>query len=131
MVAAIRPFLMFKGEAEDALRLYTSLFPNSSVSEIVFYGPDGPGAEGTVLQARFSLSGQDVMCIDSPVDHDFALTPAFSFFVECSSEDEINDIATALGDGGRVFMPLGDYGFGRRFTWLADRFGVSWQLNLA
>ncbi|MES1202425.1 MAG: VOC family protein [Pseudomonadota bacterium] len=131
MVAAVRPFLMFKGEAEDALRLYMSLFPNSSVSEIVFYGPEGPGAAGTVLQAKFTLAGQDVMCIDSPVEHDFALTPAFSFFVDCSTEVEIDRIAAVLADGGKVFMPLGDYGFGRRFTWLSDRFGVSWQLNLA
>jgi len=130
MVSSIRPFLMFKGEAEDALSVYTSLFPGSSVSEIVFYGPDGPGAEGTVLQAKFNLAGQEVMCIDTPVAHDFALTPAFSFFVDCSSEAELDRIAAVLGDGGRVFMPLDTYGFSRRFTWLSDRFGVSWQLNL-
>ena len=70
------------------------------------------------------------MCFDSPVKHAFTFTPASSLFVECESEDEIDRIAAALGDGGAVLMPLADYGFSRRFTWLNDRFGVSWQLNL-
>ena len=63
--------------------------------------------------------------------HAFTFTPASSLFVECETEDGIGRIAAALGDGGAVLMPLGHYGFSRRFTWLNDRFGVSWQLNLS
>lgn len=78
----------------------------------------------------FSLAGQNVMCIDSPAKHAFTFTPAFSFFVDCASEDEVRRYAAALGEGGQTFMPLGNYGFSQLFTWVGDRFGVSWQLNL-
>jgi predicted 3-demethylubiquinone-9 3-methyltransferase (glyoxalase superfamily) len=70
------------------------------------------------------------MFIDSPAKHAFTFTPSFSFFVETESEDELRRLAAALGEGGSVMMPLGDYGFSRLFTWVSDRFGVSWQLNL-
>ena len=53
-----------------------------------------------------------------------------SLFVDCQSDAEIERLAAALGEGGTVLMELADYGFSRRFTWLNDRFGVSWQLNL-
>ena len=59
-----------------------------------------------------------------------AFTPSISFFVTCESHEEIARLAQALGDGGGVLMGLADYGFSRQFTWLNDRFGVSWQLNL-
>ena len=71
------------------------------------------------------------MLLDSPVRHDFTFTPAFSLFVECDSEDQIRWLFEELSEEGRVFMPLESYGFSRQFTWVADRFGVSWQLNLA
>jgi predicted 3-demethylubiquinone-9 3-methyltransferase (glyoxalase superfamily) len=50
--------------------------------------------------------------------------------VNCQSEEEIERLAPALSEGGKEFMPLGSYGFSRRFAWVGDRFGVSWQLNL-
>jgi predicted 3-demethylubiquinone-9 3-methyltransferase (glyoxalase superfamily) len=71
------------------------------------------------------------MLLDSPVRHDFTFTPAFSLFVECDSEDQIRWLSEQLSEEGRVFMPLEGYGFSRLFTWVGDRFGVSWQLNLA
>lgn len=131
MVSSIRPFLMFQGKAEEALRFYVELFPNSKATEIVRYGPEGPGAEGSVLQAKFTLAGQAVTCIDSPVAHPFDFTPSFSFFVECSTEDELRRFTLALSEGGKTYMPLDNYGFSRLFAWVGDRFGVSWQLNLA
>ena len=79
------------------------------------------------MTASFSIAGQTVMCIDSPIRHDFTFTPAFSLFVECEAEADIDRFAAALAEGGAVLMPLGDYGFSRRFTWLNDRFGVSWH----
>jgi predicted 3-demethylubiquinone-9 3-methyltransferase (glyoxalase superfamily) len=70
------------------------------------------------------------MCFDSPVKHGFTFTPSFSFFVDCDSEEEMSRIAPALAEGGGVLMEQADYGFSRQFTWVSDRFGVSWQLNL-
>ena len=70
------------------------------------------------------------MCIDSPIAHAFTFTPTFSLFVDCDSEAELHRIHDALVVGGATLMPLGDYGFSRRFAWISDRFGVSWQLNL-
>lgn len=132
MVASVTPFLMFQdGMAEAAMAFYISLFPNAEVLEIEHYGPDEQGPEGSVKVALFRLGAQRVKCIDSPVKHAFDFTPSFSFFVECQSEDEIITLATMLVEDGAVLMPLDNYGFSQRFTWINDRFGVSWQLNLA
>jgi predicted 3-demethylubiquinone-9 3-methyltransferase (glyoxalase superfamily) len=128
----IRPFLMFQGgNAEEAMQFYVSLFPGSEITDIVRYGPGEAGAEGSVMKATFSIAGQAVMCIDSPIKHNFGFTPAFSFFVDCESEEQIRRLSAVLGEGGMSLMPLGSYGFSRQFTWLNDRYGVSWQLNLA
>ncbi|WP_339833000.1 VOC family protein [uncultured Parvibaculum sp.] len=126
----IRPFLMFEGAAEEAMSLYVSLFPGSRIDSIAKYGPGEPGPEGTVQLASFTLAGQTVMCIDSPAKHAFTFTPSFSFFVDLETKEELERLAAILGEGGAVMMPLDNYGFSRRFTWLSDRFGVSWQLNL-
>jgi predicted 3-demethylubiquinone-9 3-methyltransferase (glyoxalase superfamily) len=82
------------------------------------------------MKATFILAGQSVMCTDSVVKHGFTFTPAFSFFVDCKSEEEIRRLSSALSEGGSEFMPLGEYGFSRQFAWVRDRFGDSWQLNL-
>ena len=63
--------------------------------------------------------------------HDFGFTPSVSLFVECQDEAELEKLFAELSGEGRVLMPLGDYGFSRRFGWCNDRYGVSWQLNLA
>lgn len=130
MSLQIRPFLMFEGKAEEAMRFYVSLFPGGQVTDIVRYGPGGPGPEGSVMKATFTIGGQTVMCIDSFIKHDFTFTPAFSLFVDCTSEEELRRIVEALSDGGKTLMPLGNYGFSRQFAWVNDRYGVSWQLNL-
>jgi predicted 3-demethylubiquinone-9 3-methyltransferase (glyoxalase superfamily) len=131
MSSRISPFLMFEGRAEEALTFYVSLFPDGKVLNIERYGPNGPGAEGSVLRATFTIGDQTVWCIDSPVKHGFTFTPASSLFVECQSEEEVQRLAAALAEGGAELMPLGNYGFSRQFAWVNDRFGVSWQLNLA
>ncbi len=127
----ITTFLMFEGRAEEAIAYYSSLFDDAEIIDITRYGADEPGPEGTVQRATFSLAGQQFMCIDSYVKHDFTFTPAVSLFVECENEAEIDRLYAALAEDGAELMPLGSYGFSAKFGWVNDRFGVSWQLNLA
>ncbi|MBR7832181.1 VOC family protein [Actinospica durhamensis] len=126
----ITTFLMFEGDAEAAMAFYVSLFDDAEVVAVSHYGADGPGVEGTVRQATFALAGQQFMCIDSPAPHAFTFTPAVSLFVQCADEAELERLYAALGEGGKELMAPGEYGFSRRFGWVQDRFGVSWQLNL-
>jgi predicted 3-demethylubiquinone-9 3-methyltransferase (glyoxalase superfamily) len=128
----IAPFLMFQGGvAQQAMDFYLSLFDDARVLDITRYGPEGPGPDGTVQVARFSLGDQEFYCSDSFVQHGFTFTPSFSIWIETESEAELERLYAALGQGGTELMPLGDYGFSRRFGWLNDRYGVSWQLNFA
>ena len=131
MPRRITPFLMFTGDAEQAMTFYTSLFDDARIGDIARFGPEGPGAEGTVQRASFSLAGQEFLCTDSPPVHDFTFTPSFSIWIETESEEELQRLFAALGNGGSELMPLDDYGFSRRFGWVSDRYGISWQLNLA
>jgi predicted 3-demethylubiquinone-9 3-methyltransferase (glyoxalase superfamily) len=122
---------MFKGNAEKAMTFYASLSLDAELPEVVRYGPNEIGVEGSTKRGRFSIGGQSVLCIDSPVKHDFSFTPSFSFFVECNSDDEICRLYSELAAEGTVLMPIGNHGFCRKFAWINDQFGVSWQLNLA
>lgn len=122
---------MFEGKAEEAMNFYVSLFPGAELLGIVRYGPNGPGVEGSVMKASFRIGSQAVMCVDSAVNQEFSFTAAFSFFVECESDEEIHRLHAALAAGGTQPMPLGEYGFSRMFAWVNDRHAVSWQLNLA
>jgi predicted 3-demethylubiquinone-9 3-methyltransferase (glyoxalase superfamily) len=126
----ITPFLMFSGKAEEAMNFYVSLFDQSEVLSVQRYGPNEAGAEGSVMHATFSLNDQQFMCIDSNVKHDFTFTPAVSFYLRCTSVEEIDRLFARLSEGGAVFMPLDAYPFSERFAWVGDRFGVSWQLTL-
>ncbi|MBB4910238.1 VOC family protein [Actinophytocola algeriensis] len=131
MSQKITTFLMFEGRAEEAMTFYRSLFADAEVRSLTKYGPEGPGAEGSVTHAVFTLAGQEFMCIDSAVQHGFGFTPAVSLYVDCADEAEIDRLYAALSDGGGVLMALGNHGFSTKFGWVNDRFGVSWQLNLA
>jgi predicted 3-demethylubiquinone-9 3-methyltransferase (glyoxalase superfamily) len=128
------PFLMFCGEqhgkAEEAIRWYCSLFTESRVRRMDHYGPGENEPEGTVRTAWFELGGKPIMAIDSSGPHQFTFTPAISLWVECDSLEEIERVSVALADGGNALMPLGNYGFSEQFCWIADRYGVTWQLNL-
>lgn len=127
----VTPFLMFQdGKAEEAMNYYISIIDDSEITRIVRYGANEAGDEGTVMQATFSLKGQEFMCIDSNLKHQFSFTPSFSIFINCDNEEEINKLYQKLIEGGQALMPIGDYGFSQKFGWLNDRFGVSWQLNL-
>lgn len=126
----IQPFLMFEGRCEEAMNFYVGLFSGGRIVDIARYGAGQPGKEGTVMLASFTIGGLTVRCNDSPVKHAFTFTPATSLFVDCDSEAELDRVVAALADGGKFLMPLGNYGFSRKFAWIDDRFGVSWQLNL-
>jgi predicted 3-demethylubiquinone-9 3-methyltransferase (glyoxalase superfamily) len=130
MLQKIRTFLMFEGQAEQAMNFYLSLFKNTRIVDIARYGPGEPGAEGSVMLAVFSLDGQEFMCIDSPAKHGFTFTPSMSLFVSCETAAEVDALFAKLSDGGQVMMPLDKYPFSDRFGWVSDRFGVSWQLML-
>lgn len=131
MPRSVTTFLMFEGVAEEAMNFYVSLFANSSVGAVERYGPEGPGKEGSVKVAEFTVGGHPLKCIDSPAKHAFTFTPSTSLFVECEDEAELDRAFEKLSAGGVVLMPPGNYGFSRKFAWVSDRFGVSWQLNLA
>lgn len=130
----ITTFLMFEGQAEDAITFYTSLFDDSEVLRINKYsasdaqGIGYPEAEGTVQNGLFTLNGRQYMAFDS-YGHNFTFTPAISLFVQCDSEEELETLYDKLMEGGTAAMPLGDYGFSTKFGWVQDRYGVSWQLN--
>jgi predicted 3-demethylubiquinone-9 3-methyltransferase (glyoxalase superfamily) len=124
------PFLMFAGQAEKAMKLYTSLFEQSKILNITRYGANEAGVEGSVQHATFTLNGQEFMCIDSSAQHDFTFTPSMSLYVRCDTEEEIDRVFAALSQDGQVLMPLDRYPFSAKFGWLSDRFGVSWQLSL-
>lgn len=126
----IHTFLMFEGRAEEAMNFYVSLFPTSRIVDVKRYGKEGPGKEGWVMVARFQLNGVEYRAIDS-TGHAFTFTPSMSLFVECDSEAELDRLYGALIEGGQALMPIGNYGFSKKFGWVNDRFGVSWQLNLA
>lgn len=129
-MVAVQPFLMFQGEGSEALDFYQSVLPGFRVDELKRYGPGEQGPEGQIAQARFTVGGQTVRCFDSPVKHAFTFTPAWSFWMDCGSEDEVRRIAEALGAGGGSFlMPVDNYGFSKLFAWVSDRFGVSWQIS--
>ena len=122
------PFLMFQGQAQGALALYRTAFPD--LEELLLQEhAEGPQA-GQIAMAQVRFAGQEVMLFDSPPVHDFTFTPSFSFFIQCDDEAQLRRYPQVLGEGGGVMMEIGNHGFSTLFTWIADRFGVSWQLNL-
>ena len=130
MATSVRPFLMFEGRAGEAIAFYVGLVPDSEIVDIACYGAGEPGPEGTVKFAVVRLAGQQVLFSDSFVSHVFSFTPSLSLFVDCESEADLERMFAALSEGGGVLMLLDNYGFSRRFAWVNDRYGVSWQINL-
>ena len=124
MIAAAAPFLMFQGRCEEALEFYARVIPGARIATLE-KKPDG-----TVAMARLSVAGLEIMANDSPPVHAFGFTPSTSTFLTVEAAGEVDALAAALGEGGKLLMPPDDYGFSRRFAWAQDRFGVSWQINL-
>ena len=112
----ITPFLWFNDNAEEAVNLYTSIFKNSKIESVSRYGEGGPGPAGQVMSMTFKLFGQDFMALNGgPV---FNFTPSISLFVDCETQQEVDDYWDKLTKGGVI----------EQCGWLKDKFGVSWQI---
>jgi predicted 3-demethylubiquinone-9 3-methyltransferase (glyoxalase superfamily) len=112
----ITPFLWFDHEAEEAMKFYVSIFKNSKILSMTRYGEGGPGPAGELMTGNFQLEGQEFMALNGGPDHKF--TEAISFFVDCKTQEEVDDLWNKLTAGGEE-GPCG---------WLKDKFGVSWQI---
>jgi predicted 3-demethylubiquinone-9 3-methyltransferase (glyoxalase superfamily) len=112
----ITPFLWFDGKAEEAANFYISIFKNSKIVNLMRYGDAGPGPKGTVMSAIFELDGQRFMALNG--DPMFTFSPAISFFVNCETQEEVDNLWEKLSEGGEK----------QRCGWLRDKYGVSWQI---
>jgi predicted 3-demethylubiquinone-9 3-methyltransferase (glyoxalase superfamily) len=124
MITAAAPFLMFQGKCEEALTFYAATIPGARIAAL------DRKPDGTVAMARLSIAGLEIMANDSPPVHDFDFTPSTSTFLTVDKAEDVDSLAAALGEGGKLLMPPNNYGFSQRFGWAQDRFGVSWQINL-
>lgn len=112
----ITPFLWFDGQAEEAMNFYVSIFKNSKVVRVSRYGEAGPGPKGSVMSATFQLEGQDFYALNGGPQYKF--TPAISLFVNCETQQEVDELWAKLSAGGRI----------DRCGWLQDKYGLSWQI---
>lgn len=129
----IVPNLWFGGNAEGAVGLYVSVFGAAEIVSTARYGPAGAEASGmpigSVMTVTFQLEGHEFTALNGGPA--FTFTPAISFFVSCATEQEVDKLWGVLSRGGNILMELGRYPFSEKYGWLIDRFGVSWQMNLA
>jgi predicted 3-demethylubiquinone-9 3-methyltransferase (glyoxalase superfamily) len=124
----IIPFLSFPDEAEHAVDLYICLFPDSSIRKLSFYGLEGPGPKATVRFCRFRLSGEDFAAMDGQAENLFI--PAVSFVVNCATEEEADTLWNKLAERGAPLVMLDRYSLTRKYGWIRDRYGVTWQIDL-
>lgn len=132
-MSKITPFLWFDDQAEEAATFYTSIFNHARLGDFVRYGEAAAAAsgrpEGSVMAGEFEIEGQTISVLSGgPIFH---FTPAISFVVSCETQQEIDELWGKLSAGGEVLMPLQQYPFSDKFGWTNDKYGLSWQLNLA
>ncbi len=116
MEQKITPCLWFDTQGEEAARFYTSLFPDSKVTNVSHYGEAGPRPAGTVMTVEFELDGQKFVALNGGPE--FTFNEAISFQISCESQEEVDEYWRKLCDGGEE-GPCG---------WVRDRFGLSWQV---
>ncbi len=112
----VTPNLWFDTQSEEAARFYVSVFPNSEIRRISYYGAAGPREAGMVLTVDFVLDGQPFTALNGGPE--FTFDEAISFLIGCADQKEIDYYWDVLSEGGEE-GPCG---------WLKDRFGVSWQV---
>ncbi len=112
----ITTFLWFDDNAEEAINHYLSIFKNSKTVSVIRHGDAGPGPKGTVLGATFEIEGQQFIALNGGPK--FKFTEAISLFVNCETQEEVDDLWEKLSAGGRT----------DRCGWLKDKFGLSWQI---
>ena len=112
----ITPFLWFDDQAEEAMNYYVSIFKNSKIVSVNRYGDAGPGPKGKVMTATFQLNGQEFMALNGGPE--FRFTEAISFFVNCETQQEVDELWEKLSAGGEE----------QRCGWLKDKYGLSWQI---
>ena len=109
--------LWFDTEAEQAAQFYTSVFPNSSIDDVMYYGSENPDRAGTVLLVSFTVDGQKFAALNGGPE--FTFDEAVSFEIRCADQAEVDHWwSTLTADGGQE----------SRCGWLKDRFGLSWQI---
>ncbi len=119
----ITPHLWFDKEAREAVELYTSVIPNSRITNITTLH-DTPSGDSDIVS--FTLSGQSFMAINGGPY--FKINPSVSFHLRCATKDEVDRIWNQLSPGGTALMELGAYPWSERYGWLQDKFGLSWQI---
>jgi len=112
----ITTFLTFKDQAEEAVKLYVSLFKNSRITSTRRYGDAGPGPKGSVMMLAYELAGQPFIALNGGPTFSFA--QGISLYVDCQTQAEVDELWEKLSAGGAP----------GRCGWLTDRFGVSWQI---
>ncbi|MGE7942056.1 VOC family protein [Lysinibacillus xylanilyticus] len=117
-------FLMFQGQANEAIQQYQQWFSELQVESLTYMEDSQQ-----VAMAVLHLKGLKIMVNDSVIKHNFTFTPSTSIYVECESAEEIGSLVAQILEGGQALMPLDNYGFSKQFAWVQDRFGVSWQLT--
>jgi predicted 3-demethylubiquinone-9 3-methyltransferase (glyoxalase superfamily) len=110
------PCLWFDTDGEEAATLYTSVFPNSRITNVSRYGAAGPRPEGTVMTVEFELDGQKFLALNGGPE--FTFSEAISFQVSCETQEEVDAFWSKLADGGEE----------SQCGWLKDRYGLSWQI---
>lgn len=125
------------GKAQEAMNFYTSIFPNSEIKEIIKYDEgEGGGTPELIKYGVFTMNGVEYRVSESNYKHAWSFSPAVSLFIECDNVADIDTFFAALSEGGQIMIPLDDYssenyGFGKRFGWCEDKYGISWQLRLS
>lgn len=114
------PCLSFDGHAEEAVRFYVSLLPNSRIDRVMHSPIETPGGPaGSVLTVEFTLAGNSYVALNTP---GFEHTGAVSFQILCADQAEIDRLWSALTANGGTEIQCG---------WLTDRWGVHWQITPA
>jgi predicted 3-demethylubiquinone-9 3-methyltransferase (glyoxalase superfamily) len=114
----ITPMLWFNNNAEEAIKFYLSIFPNSKLGSVTRTTEAGPGPKGQFLVGSFTLDGQEFTALNGGPH--FKFTEAVSFVIDCQTQDEVDHFWNKLtADGGEESM----------CGWLKDKFGLSWQVT--